>query len=460
MASARYDSVWELMRRKDFILIAAISDEHKCIICKNLLINACSAPCGCRFCMDCIQKYLDGRDRSCPGETENCREEVITLVRDIQLDHAINTRIAKVLVRCPQQSCDFRDELRRMEDHVRGCKTRKVRCPFMTVGCVEGHIAIDRVDDHLAQHGGTHARQLMACVDGLRAELRTLTTELAAVKRDAELRQAATLQLEADKVHNSVRLAMLEQRLKEVASRDEVVDMRTATLDKDGLKKCCVVVDPLPPDRKRKHVGGGGDGDEGSCELKIAKIESFLANGGNGNGNDDEGPRETEFLWTVDKFSEKRRSAQNALNAEIYSEPFYSRRNGCGGYKLRLVLCPYGSGAGKGTHLSVFFQVMRGEYDAALAWPMRDKVTVAVASHDTGLGHVIRHYRHDSLPDKVKVSLHQPKAELNNSSCGNPKFFCIESLLANTALYRNDQILLKCSVQTEARMLPLVACDK
>ncbi len=34
-----------------------------------------------------------------------------------------------------------------------------------------------------------------------------------------------------------------------------------------------------------------------------------------------------------------------------------------------------GDGIGKGTHLSLYFVVMKGNYDALLTWPFRQKVT-------------------------------------------------------------------------------------
>jgi len=33
-----------------------------------------------------------------------------------------------------------------------------------------------------------------------------------------------------------------------------------------------------------------------------------------------------------------------------------------------------GDGMGKGTHVSLFFVIMRGAYDALLKWPFRQKV--------------------------------------------------------------------------------------
>ena len=55
----------------------------------------------------------------------------------------------------------------------------------------------------------------------------------------------------------------------------------------------------------------------------------------------------------------------------LYSQPFYTGRYG---YKMCGRVYLNGDGMGKGTHLSLFFVLMRGEYDALLEWPFRQKV--------------------------------------------------------------------------------------
>lgn len=52
-------------------------------------------------------------------------------------------------------------------------------------------------------------------------------------------------------------------------------------------------------------------------------------------------------------------------------------------YLISLKMCARvylnGDGMGKGTHLSLFFVVMRGEYDALLPWPFKQKVPLLTA---------------------------------------------------------------------------------
>ena len=62
------------------------------------------------------------------------------------------------------------------------------------------------------------------------------------------------------------------------------------------------------------------------------------------------------------------------LNNDIwYSPPFYSH---LGGYKMCLRVDANGEGDGRGTHVSVFVYLMRGEFDDDLKWPFSGKITV------------------------------------------------------------------------------------
>jgi len=62
------------------------------------------------------------------------------------------------------------------------------------------------------------------------------------------------------------------------------------------------------------------------------------------------------------------------------SSAFYSSKYG---YKMCLRLYLNGDGTGRGTHLSLFFVVMRGKYDALLKWPFSQKVNELIRSHSS-----------------------------------------------------------------------------
>ena len=77
-----------------------------------------------------------------------------------------------------------------------------------------------------------------------------------------------------------------------------------------------------------------------------------------------------EFIWKINNFNEILRQAKTEENKMIESVPFYTERYG---YKLKVKVYPNGRKSGNNTHLSVYIIVMKGEYDAILPWPFKEK---------------------------------------------------------------------------------------
>ncbi|CAF4526356.1 unnamed protein product, partial [Didymodactylos carnosus] len=74
--------------------------------------------------------------------------------------------------------------------------------------------------------------------------------------------------------------------------------------------------------------------------------------------------------WKVDNISEKMAAAQSERQNSVYSQPFYSSP---AGYKMRARLYLNGDGNARRTHMSLFFALMKGEYDSILKWPFNHK---------------------------------------------------------------------------------------
>ena len=79
-----------------------------------------------------------------------------------------------------------------------------------------------------------------------------------------------------------------------------------------------------------------------------------------------------EHTWKISGFSEILRQAKTEEKNKIDSTPFYTAQNG---YKYKLRLYPNGRSFGKNTHLSIYFILMKGEYDPILPWPFHKEVT-------------------------------------------------------------------------------------
>ena len=74
------------------------------------------------------------------------------------------------------------------------------------------------------------------------------------------------------------------------------------------------------------------------------------------------------FNVTMNGFKQKKCS-----NSEWYSPPFYTHYRG---YKMCLGVDANGYDDGKGSHVSVFVYMMKGEYDDSLKWPFRGYITI------------------------------------------------------------------------------------
>ena len=145
------------------------------------------------------------------------------------------------------------------------------------------------------------------------------------------------------------------------------------------------------------------------------------------------------YTWTIPKVSHKKLAAENVL----YSPPFYTDQNA--GYKLCLFLYMDGDGSGKGTHLSFYIAVMRGEYDAQLTWPFGQKVTLILQDQDHQK-HVAKWFKPDPAEYDTLFQRPSPHSEMN-VAFGCPKFAPL-SVLDNPPYVKDDTMILRCIVDT------------
>ncbi|CAF2082952.1 unnamed protein product [Rotaria magnacalcarata] len=156
------------------------------------------------------------------------------------------------------------------------------------------------------------------------------------------------------------------------------------------------------------------------------------------------------FLWKITNFSSKMADAQAERQTSIYSPPFYSSPTG---YKMRVRLYPNGDGNARRTHVSLFFVLMRGEYDPILKFPFNYKVTFCLYDQTPTQQHIIDSFR----PDINSNSFQRPRSEMNIAS-GIPKFCSLSVIQPQGNCYiRDDTIFIKIMVDfgdTPKAMLP------
>ena len=144
------------------------------------------------------------------------------------------------------------------------------------------------------------------------------------------------------------------------------------------------------------------------------------------------------FLWHIHDIRRRIRDAKIGRITNIYSPPFYTGRNG---YKMCIRAYLNGDGSGEGTHLSIFFVLMKGEYDALLQWPFESKVSLILVDQDH-MKHLVQSFK----PDPRSSSFQRPKTDMNVAS-GCPEFTEL-STLDNTSYVKDDQLYIKAIVDT------------
>ncbi|XP_014344042.2 TNF receptor-associated factor 3 isoform X1 [Latimeria chalumnae] len=145
------------------------------------------------------------------------------------------------------------------------------------------------------------------------------------------------------------------------------------------------------------------------------------------------------LIWKIRDYKRRKQEAVLGKTLSLYSQPFYT---GYFGYKMCARVYLNGDGMGKGTHLSLFFVVMRGEYDALLPWPFKQKVTLMLLDQ----GSTRRHLGDAFKPDPNSSSFKRPTGEMNIAS-GCP-LFVAQTVLESGPYIKDDTIFIKVIVDT------------
>ena len=142
------------------------------------------------------------------------------------------------------------------------------------------------------------------------------------------------------------------------------------------------------------------------------------------------------FVWKIPDIKRRRGEAVSGKTVSLYSAPFYTNRHG---YKMCLRLYLDGDGGGKGTHLSFFLTLMKGEYDALLSWPFRQTITLVLLDQDRQKN-IVQSFR----PDMDSSSFQRPVNEMSVAS-GCPTFAPL-SVLDNSSYVKDDTMFFQCRV--------------
>jgi TNF receptor-associated factor 3 len=141
------------------------------------------------------------------------------------------------------------------------------------------------------------------------------------------------------------------------------------------------------------------------------------------------------LIWKISEYQRRKAEAVAGTNVSLYSQPFYSSRFG---YKMCLRVYLNGDGIGRNTHMSLFFVLMKGEFDALLKWPFSPKVTLTLMDQERGIKPLSDTFR----PDPTSSSFARPRLAMNIAS-GCP-LFVAHSHLEGSSFLKDDALFIKC----------------
>ncbi|KAJ3605195.1 hypothetical protein NHX12_027245 [Muraenolepis orangiensis] len=380
----------------------------------------------CEACKNLVLRSEKDRhaDRECEARTLNCKYCKVSFNYNQIKAHD------ETCVKFPLQCKDCgkkRIPREKFNDHSRSCAKSKTACLFSEVGC-KAVIENGRHGDHEQSSTVEHLRLLLPLVlSAGRASvgweddpgcLYRAPEEGAPGGGRADAAVATVTSVNLDKKVNALEnIACVLNREVERSSFTLEAYAHQRRLDQDKMENLGNKVRQLERTLTMR-------------DLQLAETEQLL--------------RELQFctydgvfIWKISEFLRRRQDALAGRTPAMFSPAFYSSKYG---YKMCLRLYLNGDGTGRGTHLSLFFVVMRGKCDALLKWPFSQKVTLMLLDQNNR-EHIIDAFR----PDVTSTSFQQPISEMNIAS-GCPLFCPLTTLAGKSSYLRNDNIFIKAIV--------------
>uniref|UniRef100_UPI00358E9BD3 TNF receptor-associated factor 2-like n=1 Tax=Myxine glutinosa TaxID=7769 RepID=UPI00358E9BD3 len=411
-------------------------DNYLCGLCQGLLSKPVqNISCGHRFCKSCFEaKQKSSSQPLCPSCAKSSQEgeDASPPLDKFFPDKAIQRDIAAMQVMCPFDGCLWKGNF----DTYKTSHGRM--CPHAIVVCTicEENVPRAKIDTHVLVECKMEHRQPQ--------KINNLQIEACNVGHH----EVPATQLQND---NQQRIQMMEQRFllleqKYMGGRAEEANRQDEHPGFSQVQSLVAIENIVKVlNRDVDHVSAvmsarEEDLNEHDSLLrrmteKLQKQERVIGRLQKQLEEVRVAPCDGTLLWKVSCFSTLLRDAKSGRKPHLDSPTFHTSHSG---YRMCLRLYPNGDGEGRGTHLSIFFVIMKGEYDVILTWPFRQKVTLMLLNQAGG-DHVIDAFR----PDIASSSFQRPRGASNVAS-GCPTFCPLSTL--SFGLLQEDVLFFKCFV--------------
>ena len=332
-------------------------EDLKCPICLELVYEPVLTSCGHLFCQRCVRGQA--RCPTCKGELQFMR------------DQFNERRVRSLKVKCPnwEKGCEWQGDLGDSAQHTStNCQMETIPCPKW---CPE---KISR--GQLKQHAGTCTQRAYECPHcGFKDTFITVTTTHFTNCRHFVLMCPA-------ECHTGVSRCKMAEHL--AGCTEELVPCKYAAIGCEEVNKRKDLQTHLQ-DKKDHHLDRAMDRvmllSMGMTELTML-VNSIAAGGVQCDTSHLPLPfrpwlQNTPTCYHIPPCVVRMEGFQEKKgNDEVWSsDPVYSH---FGGYKMCLSVYPNGHKEGKGTHVSVYVYLMRGDNDDNLKWPFKGTIKVSL----------------------------------------------------------------------------------
>ncbi|NWS73127.1 TRAF2 factor, partial [Crotophaga sulcirostris] len=470
--------------------------KYLCSNCNNVLKKALQMLCGHRYCSACLSWILrNNKNAIC----QKCKEEDPSTLSEGSLlaeerafgDAAINKEISELQVHCVTLGCSWSGIMRHFEEHQSLCEYALIPCH---TGC--GHVVMrKKLADHLENGCVNNVTTCQKCQRSLssseyqqagwrrkpelceRSPSSFLFSENCSaplinkdgcrfsevgcsfrVSETAVLREVSALCMTQPLVwptfvFRAVGLDVnISSRKQRNSTHVQAMHLRTQYHSitvlqgwKGPLKSSSPTYNPTLT--STHHLNHGTECLIRSPLKHLQELHRCLTQKDAGLSSlhksllfSEQASYDGVFLWKITDVGRKLQDSVTGRTVSLYSPAFYTAKYG---YKVCLRVYLNGDGTGKGTHMSLFFVVMKGDYDALLPWPFRHKVTFMLLDQNHR-EHIIDAFR----PDLTSASFQRPVNDMNVAS-GCPMFLPLSKLQSPKYAYvKEDTLFLKCIIET------------
>uniref|UniRef100_A0A665TGG0 TNF receptor-associated factor n=1 Tax=Echeneis naucrates TaxID=173247 RepID=A0A665TGG0_ECHNA len=477
------------------ILGNKLEDKHLCNCCHNILRRPFQAQCGHRFCSYCFNRTVSNGPQKCNAcIKEDIFEEPTSILKQgcAFPDNAVRREVENLSAVCINESCTWKGSIKEYEMNHEGkcefmiipcpsckerirfneqerhnereCPERTLNCkyckepfhfknikahdeicpkyPMICEGCAKKKIPREKYVDHIkfCSKFRTPCRFHVVGCDMSVTPLPppptlapTLSVSTSFTPLPSSVGAALELQLHSEKT----KVAELGRRCTELEVKSGTFENVVCVLNRE-VERFATTMEASNRQHKLDQDKIEALSNKvrqlertvGLKDLTVAEMEGRL--------------REMSattfdgiFVWRISDFAKKRQDAIAGRAPAMFSPAFYTSKYG---YKMCLRIYLNGDGTGRGSHLSLFFVVMRGLSDALLKWPFNQKVTLMLLDQ-SNREHIIDAFR----PDVTSSSFQRPVSEMNIAS-GCPLFCPLSKLDTKNSYIRDDTIFIKAIV--------------